>query len=383
MTVTIAVPGKFQTAYHFARHLEQRGLLERLITPIPFGRARDFGVSRSRTRILSPFAYWYHGFERYAPRCIRPTSQLLYSSAFGHAAATLMGEPAAFNGWCTIALEGIRRARRLGIPSVLISGSTHIRWQTDTLREEFARWGYDGPLTDARLVARVETEIAEADAIVVPSQFSLETFRRHGVPDDKLFLVPWAVQPVTSPPDHRPRRAEPRILFVGQVTLRKGLPYLFSAFRKMRSLASLRLVGPVDRRAVEVAGGLPAGAEVVGRRRGDALATEYREADIFVLPSVEEGSALVVSEAMSAGLPVVVSDEAGADHVVDGMNGFMVPGRDAQALAERLDQLAGDRDLRLRLGAAAREAVKVRDCDEYGADLYRSVFERLQVRATS
>src|SRR5947209_2560655 len=108
MSVTIAAPGKFQTAYHLARYLEQDGRLDRLITTIPYKRAAVFGVSRSRTVCLSPFAYWLFGFERYGPWRLRPHNQLLYTVALGRVTSRLMGEPNVFNGWCSVALEGIR-----------------------------------------------------------------------------------------------------------------------------------------------------------------------------------------------------------------------------------------------------------------------------------
>jgi glycosyltransferase involved in cell wall biosynthesis len=74
---------------------------------------------------------------------------------------------------------------------------------------------------------------------------------------------------------------------------------------------------------------------------------------VLVLPSLLEGSALVVLEAMASGLPVVVTPNAGADAVRDGIDGFVVPIRSPEALAARLEQLL-DPDLRQRIGEAGR-----------------------------
>lgn len=373
MKVTIAVPGRFQPAYHFARYLEARGQLGRLITPIPYRRGRYYGVSRQRTVPLSAFAYWYHGFERYGVNALKPLNQLAYSALFDRVASSLFSGADVFNGWSTIALHSIRRARRRRIPSVLVTGSTHIEWQTQTLREEFRRFSWDGPLTHPRLVARAVAEYEEADAIVVPSRFSLATFIESGVPDEKLFLIPWTIRPLTKAPRERPGRPVARILYVGQCTLRKGLPYLFEAFRRLETPATLRLVGPPEPALITRLGGLPKGVEAVGPKYGTDLAEEYRQADGFVLASIEEGSAFVVSEAMAAGLPVVVTDHCGADQVQDGVNGFVVPARDPTLLARRLDELVSDPELRSGMGSRAAASVTSRSWHEYGAELHDRV----------
>ena len=82
----------------------------------------------------------------------------------------------------------------------------------------------------------------------------------------------------------------------------------------------------------------------------------YRNADVLVLPSLVEGSALVVLEAMASGLPVIVTPNVGADAVRDGVEGFVVPIRSPEAVACRLEELASDDSLRVAMGKAARTA---------------------------
>jgi starch synthase len=375
--VTICVPGKFQSAYHWARYLERRGELERLITALPYSRGRIFGVSRRRTLSLGGFGAWYMFGERYGPRVVRPLNQLAVNQALGRVAARLLGRVDAFNGWSGVALEGIEAARRRGAISVLQTGSTHIVWQTEVLRGELERFGFVEPLTHPRLVERCEREYEEADAIVVPSQFAEKTFVSQGLPREKLFVIPWAVRPVLTQPPVRTPRADPQILFVGACSLRKGIPYLLKAFRRMETRARLRLVGPINRAVFQVSGGLPERVEAVGPLRGEALAREYRNADIFVLASIEEGSASVISEALAAGLPVVVTDRAGADQVRDGVNGFVVPAGDSLSLAARLDELVADAQKRVRMGRAAAFSISGRTREAYGADLYGRVYRPL------
>jgi glycosyltransferase involved in cell wall biosynthesis len=99
---------------------------------------------------------------------------------------------------------------------------------------------------------------------------------------------------------------------------------------------------------------------------------------VFVLPSVEDGWGLVTNEAMRAGLPVIVSDHAGSAEIVrDGVNGFVVPARDVDALASRMALLLGDRELHARMGEAARATAASRTWETYGDDRRALVYEPL------
>jgi glycosyltransferase involved in cell wall biosynthesis len=176
----------------------------------------------------------------------------------------------------------------------------------------------------------------------------------------------------------------PRILFVGAVGGRKGVPYLLEAFGSLRPAAGgrkraeLRLVGPVDARFVRAIGGLPDGVEAAGVKTGDALAAEFRDADVFVLPSVEDGFGVVTTEAMAAGLPAIVSENCGsADAVRDGVNGFVVPARDASALRDRIERLLADGELRARMGAAAASSVRGWSWEESGEAHLREIYAPL------
>jgi glycosyltransferase involved in cell wall biosynthesis len=217
-------------------------------------------------------------------------------------------------------------------------------------------------------------EYAEAETIVAPSRWVVRSFADRGVPESKLRLVPWAVMPITAPVDRAARSGAPRVLFVGGCSQRKGVPYLLEAFRGISAPSWLRLVGSPNPALFRRAGGLPARSEAVGAKSTPGLAAEYDAADIFVLPSIEDGSALATILAMAAGLPVVVSDQAGADLVRDGENGFIVPAGDTMALRARLEQLIDDRGLRLRMGAAAAATAVTRTWETYGNELSRSAY---------
>jgi D-inositol-3-phosphate glycosyltransferase len=163
---------------------------------------------------------------------------------------------------------------------------------------------------------------------------------------------------------------EPLLLYVGRIAPIKGLETLLDALVRVRrgALATARLliVGgeadePADgheadiRRRVESLG-LRDVVRFVGAQPQDVLRDYYVAADVAVLPSYYESFGMVALEAMACGTPVIASRVGGlATTVRDGVTGFLVPDGDAAALAERLEAVAGDGDLRFRLG---REGVQ-------------------------
>jgi glycosyltransferase involved in cell wall biosynthesis len=379
MKVSITMPAKFSPGFVAARYHDERGELARVISPVPPSRSARFGVSREHTVGLTALGAWNQGFYRFGPRRLATMHQLTFSVAFDEIAARLLGDCDVANLWQSTALRTIRSAHRRGVPSVLEVGSAHILTQLRILREEQERFGegFDHSAMSSAVTDRMLAEYQEADRIAVPSSFVRDTFVEHGVPMSKIVVVPYGCDP--RPMAARSYRSvRPRLLFAGGVGLRKGVPYLLDAFRRVEADAELRIIGFAPPEFIARLGGLPPRTELVGVKTIQELALEYENADAFVLPSVEDGFGLVTLEAMRAGLPVVVSDHAGSAEVVeDGVNGFVVPSRDVDALASRLDLLLGDAALRRRMGAAARATAVRRTWDAYGDERHNRIYAPL------
>jgi glycosyltransferase involved in cell wall biosynthesis len=161
--------------------------------------------------------------------------------------------------------------------------------------------------------------------------------------------------------------------------LRKGIRYLLEAWR-ISGLpgAELVLLGAVhdEVRAVLAQYSDLAGLRVLGFKRD--VARYYAEASVFVLPTLDEGSAKAVSEAMAAGLPVVTTPEAGS-LVEDGKTGYLVPSRNGERLAERLAFLHAHPEVRRELDGAARNAVLPYSWGQYQRtllDVYQGAMAR-------
>jgi glycosyltransferase involved in cell wall biosynthesis len=144
-----------------------------------------------------------------------------------------------------------------------------------------------------------------------------------------------------------------RVLWLGSVGLRKGIPYLLEAARSLEGTdIRFRVVGSIQiaSRFVDSA---PRNVTFAGPRpRWDAV-QEFEGADVFVLPTISDGFAITQLEAMYHGLPVVTTPNCG-DVVTHGIDGFVVRPRDARALAEAFRRLAEDRDLLWRMSNNAR-----------------------------
>lgn len=224
------------------------------------------------------------------------------------------------------------------------------------LRPEFADtiFGRHALTPTAEHLSRMTTEVELADLVVVGSRFAAESFS--GIVDpDRLAVVPYGVDSSKFRPSVNPRSSGPlQVLFAGQLTQRKGIAYALEAIELLDPGAfQLTLVGPM------IGSGRGLGRHKARFRRLSAVPPQsmpdvYSSADVLILPSIVEGSAVVVLEAMAAGLPVIVTPNVGADAVRDGNEGFVVPIRAPEAIAERLKLLASDRELCLRMGKAAR-----------------------------
>jgi starch synthase len=214
------------------------------------------------------------------------------------------------------------------------------------------------------LESRYEEELALADLILCPSEFVAESCVEAGLPREKLSLTPYGAKTPDAALLAQARAAESsapgsngsgrptRFLFVGYLSQRKGVGYLLDAFRRLaRGSATLELAGTWH------GGGaafqpLPAGVRWLGQLDPPELLRAMARADAFVLPSLCEGSALVIYEAMAAGLPVVATRESGAPGA-PGAALRIVPAANANALADAMRALT-DPEERAEARAAAQ-----------------------------
>ena len=187
---------------------------------------------------------------------------------------------------------------------------------------------------------RLEEEWSCADAVLVNSEWSKAALVEQGVASEKLFTVPLAFEPqVFCEPSLGRARGPLRVLFLGQVNLRKGFPYLVEAARLLKSTAIvIDVVGPTSI-ASPILRGLPDNIRFHGPVDRRAASGWYNQADVFVLPTISDGFALTQLEAMAHGVPVITTERCG-DVVDHGVDGWRLAAADASAIADLLDSPA-------------------------------------------
>lgn len=227
----------------------------------------------------------------------------------------------------------------------------------------------------------LDAECDLADRIFVGSSFARDSFIAEGIPPERLTVIPYGVDAslFTPMPSVISTGNGFRVLFVGQIGQHKGISYLLKAYDRFRgSGTSLILVGDF------------CGSQEPLRRYRDlfqhipnvpraCLAGIYRQADVFVFPSLLEGMGMVVLEAMASGLPVIVTPNGPGDIVRDGIDGFVVPPRDADAIVDRMDFLRSNPEARAQMGANARKRAMEFSWDAYGKNVCRMIEGSLKI----
>jgi glycosyltransferase involved in cell wall biosynthesis len=355
-SVTVSVLGRFH-GYDLARELDRRGHLRALMTSQPRSRVAKWGVPRGKITSLVR----HEGAVRVAQRTgildLVPHLDYLASEGFDRAMARRLPPSDVVVAWSAKALHTLRKARSQGAMTVVERGSSHIATQRRLMEDELQRWGVRTrlPPVDPWTVDKEMQEYAEADAIAIPSTFVRRTFLENGVPESKLVQVPYGVN-LDSFRSLPRTDARFRVLFVGGLSLRKGIPYLLEAARLAD--AELWLVGPVHD---EVRSMIPSSSKVrlFGKVPQARLPEFYAQADAFIIPSIEEGMAVVILQALACGCPVICTPNSGGeDVVVEGRNGFVIPLRDPGAIADRIERLRSNPTLQKEMSAAARASVQ-------------------------
>ncbi len=265
-----------------------------------------------------------------------------------------------FHGWSGEALQALRTARRLGVPSVLEIPTWHRqkgrRLPPKTEKElEMERAPVPQRWLNRLLISRQETleEYELADLLLVLSQRAAETFLALGVPAEKLFRMSRGVDVDRFRPGTPPQTF--RAIFVGALIKRKGVHVLLEAWRRLALPgAELLLAGQPHAELRQELRNLPPGVRLVGFTR--EIERLYPHCSLHVFPSECEGSAKSTYEAAACGLPQVTTREAG-DVVIDGVNGLLIPPNDPGALVVALERLYRDPEARVRMGRAGRERV--------------------------
>jgi glycosyltransferase involved in cell wall biosynthesis len=278
------------------------------------------------------------------------------------------------------ALEILQRARADGLKAVVEQTmAPHAALQELLRKERELHPGWEVEMVNhvaSEYSAREQEEWRVADLIVCGSEFVRQGIAECNGPAEKCRIVPYGIDPASTAhvSGKSVRQAAPsgtapklRVLTVGAVGLRKGAPYLLDAARQLKAVAEFRWVGQV-RVLPEAERQLRGHVHLVGSVPKNQIGQHYDWADVFLLPSICEGSATVTYEALASGLPVICTPNTGAV-VRDGADGFTVPIRDSAGIVERIEQLNARRELLASMSQNARERAQEFSLEAYGKRL--------------
>jgi glycosyltransferase involved in cell wall biosynthesis len=307
--------------------------------------------------------------------------------------AVELGDKVVFS-YDTTALELFELSRRRGARCVLGQMDPN-RVEFELVREEEKRWpgwALRETKVPGEYLARREQEWALADRVLVNSEFCRQALLRQGVPEEKLVVVPLCYEdkahtcravgtaegiancqsPIAKdqtliarspspmanghwPTDRKRKDRALRVLFLGQVILRKGIQYLVEAAKLLRDEnVFFDVVGPIGISDASIESA-PPNVIFHGRVMRDNAGEWYRRADVFVLPTLSDGFAITQLEAMAHGLPVIATPNCG-DVVTHGVDGFIIPIRDSVALAGAVGRYRNPNMLAAHRSAAVNKA---------------------------
>lgn len=360
-----------------ARELERAQVLGTYYSALPSFRVRGLPTARVKGH---PFLFLPHyllrraGLDRFQTDIVWGTLE-----AFDRWLTRTVDRCDVFHAASGCGLRAFRHVKSAyGALTVCDRGSTHIRVQDALLRDEFARWGLPYRGIDPRGIAKDEAEYEESDVVVVPSTFVRESFVQAGVNAHKVVVIPYGVRLESFFPTEK-RDEVFRIMCVASLAVRKGIRYLLEATSRLTLPQSeVVLVGGLTHESKALL------APYEGRfrlhppvsRHTHELRELYAQASVLVLPSIEEGLAMVMGEAMACGVPIIATTNTGAtDLITDGREGFIVPIRSPDAIRERIEYLYSHPSERAAMGLAALETMRsLRGWGRYGdamCEMYR------------
>jgi glycosyltransferase involved in cell wall biosynthesis len=274
------------------------------------------------------------------------------------------------------ALEAEKRRGRLTIVDQIDPGPVEFRIVAEEMREHPELAG--PPLKfPSNHFDRARREWELADIIVVNSEWSRDAIISEGADPAKIEILPLAyeAEEVQSAKSTK-RTGNLKVLWLGQVNVRKGIHYLLEAARLLeREAVEFLIAGPIQIRpfVVETA---PKNVRWLGPIPRNQVRELYEASDVFVLPTLSDGFAITQIEALAHGLPIIVTPRCGRV-VEDGVTGFLIPPKEPTALVNAILKFVKDRRLAPDMSQKCTQICKTFSIAAYGNDLLQIIGKHL------
>jgi glycosyltransferase involved in cell wall biosynthesis len=283
------------------------------------------------------------------------------------------------------ALLSFRQAKKLNFHCLLDLPIGYWRYSHKHLEIEQERWpGWASTLVEfndsTEKLERKDEELHLADKIFVASHFTAKTLKEYPNSLAEIIIIPYGFPPVFAERNYASllSRRPLRLLFVGGLSQRKGIAYLFEAVNALGKNVELTIVGHKASDQCVALDTELSKHKWIPNLPHDKILKLMREHDVFVFPSIFEGFGLVITEAMSQGTPVITTERtAGPDLIKDNENGWLVEAGSTEELIRIIEKLIERPDMIAEAGKAAMETAKKRPWEVYGKELAIAVSQTI------
>jgi len=249
--------------------------------------------------------------------------------------------------WWGTSLYTMRKARREGRTVLLEAPACHPRtWNAiakPLYAEHFPKAKHTFAILPENYVARLQAELQEAQHIQVLSSFARQTFIEHGVPAEKLHILPLGVDTRVFYPEPEAQVTAEKfiVLYVGRIDPLKGVQYLLEAFRRLQlPRAELWMVGPVvEEMKPLLAKYRGENVKYFGVKVHSELRLLYNKSSVVVFPTLLDSFGMVILEAMACGKSVIATTHSGAPDIIMGDVGKLVPPASVEALMQAIEEV--------------------------------------------
>lgn len=386
MKVSILVGGRFH-AFNLAQQLQKRNYLEQLVTSYPKIYIKNkFGINEKSIISLPTKEILFRTLNKISVIEKFIDIDLISAGVFERKASKLINfkNTDILVGWSSFSLKSFQNSKKYDCINVLERGSSHIEFQSDLLREEYELLGINPKFASQKIIDKEKKEYELSDYICVPSEFAKQSFINKGFSSKKLKKINYGVSlNEFSNYGKRNKNKEFHIIYVGSISVRKGVIYLIKAFNELKLIDSkLTLIGDIEKGFKKLLyKNLNEKIKIIKPMGQNLLKYYYNQADVFVTCSIEEGLSMVQIQAMACGLPVICTKNSGGEDIInEGKEGFILPIRDNYRLKEKLLYLYENKDLRDEMSEnALSKATSFLKWEDYGekiTNFYSSILKK-------
>jgi len=373
MKIKLITIGRFYH-FHLARQLYKFALLDKIYSGYPKYKLKDeYGIPKNKIKTYPyyklPSLFFNKYLEKNFPEIDNYLS-ILSLKKLSQKVSKNIGEADVLIAQSTAGLEAGKKIKILGGKFICDRASTHILVQNETLKEAYndLNMKFNGISDD--IIDREINEYNDANIISVPSTFALNSFLKKGFDRKKLFLNPFGVDLQRFTPLPKIKSNKFQVLYVGNLSVRKGIIYLLEAFKKLNfKNKELILIGSIEHNIKEkVFKYFSENIKYLSTIKNSQLNVYYSNANVTVQPSLEDGFNMVIAESLACGCPVIATKNTGApDFFNNGIEGFIIKPMSVESIHEKLEELANDKNLNKKMSENALLAVKkIGGWNDYG-----------------